>query len=62
MLEGNVFGGSIRLEACSPRLPGGWCCLEWTLLTLIERYDVCVGFVCWLRLDYVLGLFVLVLV
>jgi hypothetical protein len=36
--------------------------LEQTLLTLIERPDVCVGFVCWLRLDFVLVLFVLVLV
>jgi hypothetical protein len=44
----------------SRRLPGGRCCLERTLLTLIEKSDVCVGFVCWLRLDFVLVLFVLV--
>jgi hypothetical protein len=49
-------------RCCSPRLPGDRCCQERTLLTLIERSDVCVGFVCWLRLDFVLVLFVLVLV
>jgi hypothetical protein len=38
--------------SCSPTLPGCRCCLERTLLTLIERYHVCVVFVCWLRLDF----------
>jgi hypothetical protein len=27
--------------------------MEWTHLTLIERYVVCVVFVCWLRVDIV---------
>jgi hypothetical protein len=37
----------------SPRLQGGRCCLERTLLSLIERIVVCVVFVCWLRVDAV---------
>jgi hypothetical protein len=41
------------VRCCSPRLQGGRCCLEWTLLTLIERCVVCVVFVCWLQVDIV---------
>jgi hypothetical protein len=41
------------VRCCSPRLPGGWCCLERTLLTLIERCVVRVVLVCWLRLGAV---------
>jgi hypothetical protein len=37
----------------SPRLQGGRCYLEGTLLTLIQCCDVCVVFVCWLELEFV---------
>jgi hypothetical protein len=35
-----------RALSCSQRLQGGWCCLERTLPTLIERYAVCLVLVC----------------
>jgi hypothetical protein len=40
-------------RSCSPRLQGGRCCLERTLLHSIERYHVFVVLLCWLRLDFV---------
>jgi hypothetical protein len=46
----------VSVRCCSPRLPGGRCCLERTLLNLIERcvlLCVFVVFVCWLQLDIV---------
>jgi hypothetical protein len=48
-------------RCCSQRLQGGQGCLERTHLTLIERDDYCVVFLCWLRLEFVPVFFVLLL-
>jgi hypothetical protein len=46
--QGYVYRSCALLLA---KASGGRCCLERTLLTLIERCVVCVVFVCWLRVS-----------
>jgi hypothetical protein len=41
------------VRCCPPRLQGGRCCLERTLLIFIEDFAVCVVFVWSLRADSV---------
>jgi hypothetical protein len=49
--NGGNSGCTAPVHCCLPGLQGSRCCLEWTLLTLVERFVVLVVFVCWLRVD-----------